>query len=147
MTYYLYCMARSAKYFLLFLYTGSLNPLKKDNNSLVPQPDYSSQCWETSYDWLTGWSASSSVPYMSTRWLRSRSEIFRGNHGISPKSISWKLVKEKDNNNEANQKFYALTHSSFLCDIETAIKITETASGWETTRRGMWKFLSLFKRA
>jgi len=35
---------------------------------------------------LTGWSASSSEPYIKTRWALSRSEILRGNHGISPKS-------------------------------------------------------------
>lgn len=35
---------------------------------------------------LTGWSASNSEPYIKTRWALSRSEILRGNHGISPKS-------------------------------------------------------------
>lgn len=36
---------------------------------------------------LTGWSASSSVPYMRTRWEHlSNSEIFRGNHGTSSRS-------------------------------------------------------------
>lgn len=36
---------------------------------------------------LTGWSASSSVPYMRTLWEHlSNSEIFRGNHGTSSSS-------------------------------------------------------------
>lgn len=37
-----------------------------------------------------GWSASSSVPYIRTFWTLSKSEIFRGNQKMSPKSILWR---------------------------------------------------------
>lgn len=36
-----------------------------------------------------GWSASSSVPYIRTFWTLSKSDIFRGNQKMSPKSILW----------------------------------------------------------
>ena len=44
--------------------------------------------WNGSYWTLTGWSASSSEPYMRTLWEHlSNSEIFRGNQGTSSSSV------------------------------------------------------------
>ena len=45
--------------------------------------------------WLTGWSASSSEPYISTRWEHwSNSEIFMGNHGTSSPSEATQQQRE-----------------------------------------------------
>lgn len=63
---------------------------------------------------ITGWSASNSVPYMRTLWARSKSDIFFGNHGSSnsEKSVNEKKIyifficekKQRENNIQIQNK-------------------------------------------
>lgn len=69
----LYEFAIAANCSRLLRYTGSLNP---------------------------GWSASSSVPYISTFCTLSKSEIFLGNQKISPKSTR-QIIKLLENLNDS----------------------------------------------
>ena len=110
-TYCLYCIAKSAKYFLLLRYTLSLNPCKNRKLKISGYVLTSSskamkvkerhwavvlEFWTRSIrvsipcnSLHTGWSAFNSEPYIKTLFAhKSNSEIFLGNQGTSVRSIT-----------------------------------------------------------
>jgi hypothetical protein len=69
---------------------------------------------------LTGWSASRSEPYIKTRWALSRSDILRGNHGISPKSKQKQILIIANNTslNASTRQMWS-SRESWVFSMET----------------------------
>lgn len=85
---------------------------------------------------LTGWSASSSDPYINTRWEHwSNSEIFMGNHGTSSSSVGTQSVRDHKLKtclrSAVNKLYYSRQWSDVSDRMKLLIIIVLCGGQWE----------------